>query len=443
MAQGMVALDMSVVNVALPAIRTGLGFDAGSLSWVVNAYALCFGGFLLLGGRACDLIGRRRVMIGGLLAFAVASLAGGLAQTSALLIAARAVQGLAAAALAPAALATLTTTFAEGAARTRALGVWSAVNAAGGAVGVLAGGLLTEYAGWRWVMLVNLPIAAIAVFLTLSAVPLDAPRSGPRSRPDLAGAVLGTGGVALLIFGVVRTDQHAWTAPATIVPLAAAAVLLAGFVLVEGRVRQPLLRLGLLRQRNVASANLFAFLAAAAMFSAFYFVSLYLQQVLRLSSAVTGLAFLPFSAGTVVGSVVATRWATARGPRPVLLAGGPLAAAGFAWFSLISAGGSFVSDVLGPMLVTSVGLGMCLAPLALAATSGVQATEAGMASSLVNSARQLGGSIGLAVLSTVALHNSVSGPTAGYSLGLLVAAVLLCVATAIAYRYMPARSEAR
>ncbi|MFG1817175.1 MFS transporter [Kribbella sp. NPDC049174] len=399
-AQGMVALDMSVVNVALPAIRTGLGFDGGSL-------------------------------------------AGGLAQTSALLIGARAVQGLAAAALAPAALATLTTTFAEGAARTRALGVWSAVNAAGGAVGVLAGGPLTEYAGWRWVMLVNLPIAAIAAVLTLSAVPLDGPRSGPRARPDLAGAVLGTGGVALLILGVVRTDQHAWTTPATIVPLGAAVLLLAGFVLVESRVRQPLLRLGLLHQRNVASANLFAFLAAAAMFSAFYFVSLYLQQVLRLSSAATALAFLPFSAGTVVGSIVATRWATARGPRPVLLAGGPLAAAGFAWFGLISADGSYVSDVLGPMLVTSVGLGMCLAPLALAATSGVPATEAGMASSLVNSARQLGGSIGLAVLSTVALHNSSSGPTSGYSLGLLIAAALLCVATAVAFGYMPARSQSR
>lgn len=312
-AQFVVALDMSVVNVALPAIRTALGFAPLDLSWVVHVYALTFGGFLLLGGRACDLYGRRRLFVLGLAVFGLCSLAGGLAQAPWQLVAARAGQGLGAAAAAPAALAMLTTTFTEGPRRVRALGVWSAVNAAGGALGVLAGGLLTEYAGWRWVMLINLPIVAAA--LALVPAGRDAGESpARRERLDALGAVLATGGLGLLVLGVVRTDTLGWGSPVTWTSLAAAAVLLAAFVVAESRAAAPLLRLGLLRSRQVAGANVLVFLAAAGQFTAFYFVSLYMQQILGMGAAATGTAFLPFSAGLVAGTIVATRITAARTP---------------------------------------------------------------------------------------------------------------------------------
>lgn len=446
-AQFVVALDMSVVNVALPSIRGSLGFAPVDLAWVVHVYALTFGGFLLLGGRAADLYGRRRLFIGGLAAFGAASLAGGLAQAPWQLIAARAAQGLAAAALAPAALAMLTTTFTEGRARVRALGVWSAVNAAGGALGVLVGGLLTEYAGWRWVMLVNLPIVAGALVL---AAGWTAPDGARRREPlDVLGAVLATGGIGLLVFGVVRTDRSGWASAATLGTLTGAALLLVVFVLVEAKVaKAPLLRLGLLRSRWVAGANAFVFLAAAGQFAAFYFVSLYLQQVLHLGSAATGAAFLPFSFGTVVGTVLATRIGASRTPRASLIPGGLLAAAGFGWFALISPDGSFLADVLGPSLVASVGLGLCLAPVAAAATTGVAPREAGMASGVLNSARQLGGCVGLAALATIAAghaEHAGSGPAAlagGYALSLGIAAVLYLVAVLVAIVVLPSRRPA-
>ncbi|MDK9500853.1 MFS transporter, partial [Streptomyces katrae] len=319
-AQFAVALDMSVVNVALPAIRTALGFAPLDLSWVVHAYALTFGGFLLLGGRACDLYGRRRMFVLGLTVFGLCSLAGGLARDSWQLIAARAGQGLGAAAAAPAALALLTTTFPEGPPRVRALGVWSAVNAAGGALGVLAGGLLTEYAGWRWVMLVNLPVVAAALGPALAGMPGGRPPV-QRERLDAPGAALATGGVGLLVLGVVRTDTLGWGSPVTWATLAAAAVLLAAFVIAETRVTSPLLRPGLLRSRWVAGANVLVFLAAAGQFAAFYFVSLYMQQVLGMGAAATGTAFLPFSLGLVAGTVVATRITASRTPRASLVPG--------------------------------------------------------------------------------------------------------------------------
>lgn len=312
--QFVVALDMSVVNVALPAIRAGLGFAPLDLSWVVHVYALTFGGFLLLGGRACDLYGRRRLFVLGLAVFGLCSLAGGLAQEPWQLISARAGQGLGAAAAAPAGLAMLTTAFSEGPRRVRALGVWSAVNAAGGALGVLAGGLLTQYAGWRWVMLINLPIVAAALALVSVGVPAGT-QQVRRERLDAWGAVLATGGAGLLVFGVVRTDTLGWGSPSTLVTLAAAAVLLAAFVLAETRAPAPLLRLGLLRSRWVAGANVLVFLAAAGQFTAFYFVSLYMQQVLGMSAAATGAAFLPFSIGLIAGTVVATRVTARRTPR--------------------------------------------------------------------------------------------------------------------------------
>ncbi|MDT0305808.1 MFS transporter [Streptomyces sp. DSM 44917] len=445
-AQFVFALDLSVVNVALPEIRTALGFAPLGLSWVVHVYALTFGGFLLLGGRACDLYGRRRLFLVGLVVFGLCSLAGGLAQTPWQLIAARAGQGLGAAAAAPAALAMLTATFTEGPRRVRALGVWSAMNAAGGALGVLAGGLLTEYAGWRWVMLINLPIVAAALALALVGVPAGE-RPARQERLDAPGAVLATGGIGVLVFGVVRTDAQGWGSPATLVTLAAAFVLLAAFVLAESRAPAPLLRLGLLRSRWVAGANVLVFLAAAGQFTAFYFVSLYMQQVLGLGAAVTGAAFLPFSAGMVAGTIAATRVTAVRGPRAPLVPGALLAAAGLGWFAFISPGGSFLTDVLGPSLVTSVGAGLVLAPVAVAATTGIAPHEAGMASGLLNSSRQLGGCVGLAVLATVAAHRTgtSTGPAAlngGYALGLAVAAALFVLAAVVAIGVLPRRRAA-
>ncbi|MFI8915717.1 MFS transporter [Streptomyces sp. NPDC053513] len=442
-AQFVFALDMSVVNVALPAIRTALGFAPLDLSWVVHVYALAFGGFLLLGGRACDLYGRRRMFVLGLTVFGLCSLAGGLAQTPWHLIAARAGQGLGAAAAAPAALALLTTTFAEGPRRVRALGVWSAVNAAGGALGVLAGGLLTEYAGWRWIMLINLPLVATALVLVPAGVPAEA-SPARRERLDALGAVLATGGVGLLVLGVVRTEALGWGSPVTWTTLAAAAVLLAGFVVAESRATAPLLRLGLLRSRWVADANVLVFLAAAGQFTAFYFVSLYMQQVLGLGAAATGTAFLPFSLGLVAGTVVATRVTAARTPRASLVPGALLAAAGLAWFALISPEGSFLTDVLGPSLVTSVGAGLVLAPVTAAATTGVAPREAGTASGLMNSSRQLGGSIGLAALATAAAHHTGTATdpaalSAGYALGLTIAAAVFVLAAVVAIVVLPRR----
>ncbi|MFF0219696.1 MFS transporter [Streptomyces vinaceus] len=442
-AQFAFALDMSVVNVALPAIRTALGFAPLDLSWVVHVYALTFGGLLLLGGRACDLYGRRRLFLLGLAVFGLCSLAGGLVQAPWQLVTARAGQGLGAAAAAPAALAMLTATFPEGTRRVRALGVWSGVNAAGGALGVLAGGLLTEYAGWRWVMLINLPIVAGALALALAGVPAEA-RPARRESLDVLGAALATGGVGLLVLGVVRTDAYGWGSPATLAMLAAAATLLAAFAFAESRSSAPLLRLGLLRNRLVAGANVLVFLAAAGQFAAFYFVSLYMQQVLGMGAAATGAAFLPFSAGLIAGTLVATRITAARGPRASLVPGALLAAAGLTWFAFISADGGFLTDVLGPSLMTSIGTGLVLAPVAAAATTGVAAREAGTASGLFNSSRQLGGCIGLAALATIAAQRTgtATDPAAlndGYALGLAVAAALFALAAVVAVGVLPRR----
>lgn len=446
-AQFAVALDLSVVNVALPAMRTALGFAPLDLSWVVHVYALTLGGFLLLGGRACDLYGRRRLFVLGLAVFGLCSLAGGLAQAPWQLIAARAGQGLGAAAATPATLAMLTTTFPEGPRRVRALGVWSGVNAAGGALGVLAGGLLTQYAGWRWVMLINLPIVAVALALVVAGVPAEA---GParRERLDVLGAVLATGGVGLLVLGVVRTDTQGWGSPATWAMLVAAAALLATFIVAESRTPAPLLRLGLLRSRWVAGANLLVFFSTAGQFAAFYFVSLYMQQVLGMSAAATGTAFLPFSASLVAGSLVATRVTATRTPRTSLVPGALLAAVGLAWFAFISPDGGFLTDVLGACITTGVGVGLVIAPIVAAATTGVAPREAGMASGLMNSSRQLGGCIGLASLATVAAHRSgtASSPAAlndGYALGLALAAALFVLAAVVAIGVLPRRQAER
>ncbi len=400
--QFMVSLDLSVVNVGLPRIAVGLGFGAVGLTWVINAYALTFGGLLLLGGKAADRYGRKRVLMFGLGLFGLASLLGGLARDPGQLVAARVVQGIGAASLAPAALALLTSTFPTGRARVRAFGVWSAMNAAGGAFGVLIGGLLTQYAGWRWVMFVNVPMAACALALAWRGVAAGRPaaRSG---RLDVLGAVLATAGMTLLVFGVVRTDRYAWGSPVTVTTLAVAAVLLAAFLHVERTTtREPLVRLGLFANRSVSGANAYNLLVGAAMASAFYFVSLYLQQVLGAGPARTGVEFLPFALGVIAGSVLAVKLGYRLAPRTLLVAGGLLTATGFAWFGLISPTGTFTTDVLGPSIVASVGFGLCLGPVVSTATGGVAPHEAGTASGLLNSSRQIGASLGLAALGTAA-----------------------------------------
>lgn len=443
--QFMVSLDLSVVNVGLPQIAAALGFTEVGLTWVIHAYALTFGGLLLLGGKAADRYGRKRVLLFGLGLFGLASLLGGFAQTPGQLVAARAAQGVGAAALAPAALALLTTAFPGGRARVRAFGVWSAMNAAGGALGVLIGGLLTEYAGWRWVMFVNVPMAAVALLLALRGVPAGPPpaRAG---RPDAAGAVLATAGMTLLVLGVVRTEQYAWTSPVTLVTLAAAAVLLAAFVQVERTTtREPLVRLGLFANRSVAGANAYNLLVGAAMASAFYFMSLYLQRVLGIGPAPAGVMFLPFALAVVAGSVLAVRLGHRHAPRTLLVAGGLLTATGFAWFGLISPDGGFAADVLGPSIVAGAGFGLCLGPVVSTATAGVASHETGVASGLLNSSRQIGASLGLAALGTAAHHRTGAHATPetlndGYAFGLVLCATLLLAAVLIALTVLPRRN---
>ncbi|WP_328912140.1 MULTISPECIES: MFS transporter [unclassified Streptomyces] len=443
--QLVVVLDMTVVNVALPAIRTDLGFSPGDLQWVVNAYTLTFGGLLLLGGRLADLFGHRLAMLLGLVLFGVTSLFGGLAQNPGELIAARAAQGVAGAVLLPVSLTVISANFAEGPARSRALAAWGAVAGAGGAVGVLLGGVLTEYLDWRWVLFVNLPVVAVAVPLALRAIPVH--KAAARPRLDLPGAVLVTAAMITLVYAVVRTGDHGWGSAQTLGTLALTVVLGGLFVLVERRfATAPLVRFGILRQRPVLVANVVVFLIASAQFGAFYFASLYLQGVLGYSPVRTGLAFVPFSLGIVAGTIVAARLIRLLGPRLPLVAGLALAAVGMAWFGLVSADGTFLGDFLGPSLVASVGLGVCLVANTTAATAGIPVHEAGLASGLLNACRQSGGSIGLAVLVTVAdavtRHHS-AGPasrvalTAGYDRAFLVGAVLIAAGAVTAALLLP------
>ncbi|SFE19164.1 drug resistance transporter, EmrB/QacA subfamily [Actinacidiphila alni] len=444
--QFMVSLDISVVNVGLPQIATGLGFDAVGLTWVIHAYALTFGGLLLLGGKAADRYGRKRMLLLGLGLFGLASLAGGLAQAPGQLVAARTVQGIGAAALAPAALSLLTATFPSGRERVRAFGVWSATNAAGGAFGVVIGGVLTQYASWRWVMLVNVPMALGAMALAWRGV-RAAPPAARGSRPDVLGAVLATAGMTLLVFGVVRTDRHGWTSAATLGTLAAAVVLLAAFVAVERTTaRDPLIRLGLFANRSVSGANAFNLLVGMAMTPSFYFASLYLQEILGHGPAMTGVMFLPFTFGLIAGSVLAVKLGYRVPPRILLVAGGLLGTVGFAWFGMISADGSFAADILGPSIVASVGFGLCLGPVVSIATAGVAPHETGTASGLLNSSRQIGASLGLAALGTAAQRRTGHPVTlhslnSGYALGLTLGAALLLAAVTVALtalRHTPA-----
>jgi EmrB/QacA subfamily drug resistance transporter len=400
--QFMVVLDVSIVNVALPAMQRELHFSTSQLQWVVNAYVLTFGGFLLLGGRAADLFGRRKIFVLGLALFSGASLICALAPNEGLLIAARALQGLGAAVLSPATLTILTTTFREARERSRALGLWSAMASVGGASGGLFGGVLTDLLSWRWIFYVNVPIG-LATIIAARAALVDTRAEGQRPTLDIFGALTVTGGLVAFVYAVAGTDTHAWRSTATVVPIAVAVVLFATFVLVETRVaRTPLVPFRLFRSRGVTGANLCMMLVGGAIFTMWLFLSLYMQEVLHFSPLITGVAFLPATAASVIGAQTAARLIHRLGPRAPLLAGVLLATIGLAWLSRMSPTGSYVGDVLGGSLLTTLGLGLSFTPLAFAATAGVARQEAGLASGVLNTSRQVGGSIALAVLATLA-----------------------------------------
>jgi EmrB/QacA subfamily drug resistance transporter len=441
-AQFMVVLDVSIVNVALPSIQHELHYSSTGLQWVVNAYVLTFAGFLLLGGRAADLFGRRLVFILGLALFSLASLLGGLAQTSNELTAARAVQGLGGAVLSPATLTIIMTTFTEGRARHRAIGLWSAVAGAGGASGALLGGVLTSGLSWRWVFFVNVPIGVAAIVaawrLLTETRRLDVDRS-----LDILGALTATGGLSALVYGIVgtATPGHGWGSAHTLIPIGVSVVLLAVFVLVQMRVaKAPLMPLSLFKSRSLSVANGVMALLGVVFFSMWYFLTLYLQEVHGYSPIKAGLLFFPMGLTIIVGAQVAARLVTDWGPRRVLMMGLVLAAIGVFFLSQLHASRSYATGVLPASLVTTFGAGLCFTPLAAAATSGVPPQLAGLASGVLNTSRQVGGSIGLAALATVATARTndvvaLHGPRAvaltdGFDRAFFAAAVVTAVAVA-------------
>ena len=405
-AQFMVILDVSIVNVALPSISEDLGFEPASLAWVVNAYTLAFAGFLLLGGRAADLLGRREVFAGGLALFALASLAGGLAQSEITLVGARAAQGLGGAIVAPATLSILTTGFPEGHERNRALGLWGAMGAVGGASGALLGGVLTETLSWRWILFVNVPIGLLGALAALRVVRAGQRDAGASRQFDLAGALTVTVGLVILTYGIVQTDDYGWGSARTLLTLAVGAALLAIFLAIERFATWPLVPLRIFASRALSSANVVVFCLGGSVFAMWYFVSLYLQQVLGYSPIEAGVAFLPMPITIAGVTQVATRLTSRYGPALVLAGGMSLIAAGMLLFARVPPDGGYVADVLGPALLCSAGIGFSFVPVTIAATTGVARTEAGLASGLVNTSRQMGGSLGLALLATVATQRT-------------------------------------
>jgi EmrB/QacA subfamily drug resistance transporter len=408
-AQFMVILDVSIVNVALPSISADLGFTSASLAWVVNAYTLAFAGFLLLGGRAADLLGRREVFAAGLALFALASLAGGLAQSELTLVAARAAQGLGGAVVAPATLSILTTTFTEGPERNRALGLWGAMGAIGGASGALLGGVLTEALNWRWILIINVPIGLLGALAALHVVRSTRRDVGAARDFDLTGALTVTIGLVVVTYGIIGTESHGWGSARTLLTLAAGGALLAIFLLVEGRLaHRPLVPLRIFASRLLSGANVVVFCLGGSVFAMWYFVSLYLQQVLGYSPIEAGVAFLPMPLTIAACTQAATRLTGRLGAGPVLAAGMAMVAVGMLLFTRIASDGTYLSDVLAPSLLCAAGIGFSFVPVTIAATAGVRATEAGLASGLVNTSRQMGGSVGLALLAAVATQRTAA-----------------------------------
>jgi EmrB/QacA subfamily drug resistance transporter len=440
--QFMDVLDASILNIALPSIKSDLGFSQQSLQWVVSGYILTYGGFLLLGSRMADLLGRRRVLVTGLLVFAGSSLVGGLAQSGSLLIGARFAQGLGAAMLSPAALSTLTTTFRSDRDRHRALGAWAAVSGLGGAAGVLFGGLLTEGPGWRWVLFVNVPFSAVAfvgAFLLLKGER----KIARLANFDALGAFLVTGGMLLLVYALVKAPDVGWATTRTTAELAGAALTLAVFVVNELRVANPLLPLSILRVKGVAVADATQMLALAGFFSLFFFLTLYMQTVLHYSPIQTGIAYLPLTGAIIIAAGISSQLFGRIGTKPVIVAGSVIGAGGLYWLSRIPVHGSYVADILPGLLVTAFGIGAAFVGAATAANAGVGEDKAGLAAGLLNTGQQLGAALGLAILSALATartnsllhagHDTVAqAATHGYQRALMAGALFVLAAGAVA-----------
>jgi EmrB/QacA subfamily drug resistance transporter len=399
--QFIVVLDASIVNVALPSIGKGLDFSEENLPWIVNAYVIAFGGFLLLGGRAADLLGRRRVFMAGLAVVGIASLAAGFASTQGELIAARAAQGLGAAIVSPSALSIVTTLFKDGAERNKALGAWGAVAGSAGAAGVLLGGILTDSLGWQWVLWVNVPVAAIALAFTPGLIPESRSESATRHY-DAAGAVSITAGLSLLAYSFLDASSSGWGSTKIVSLLAISVALIGIFIAIELRSKAPLMPFRIFRSRTLTGANVVGLLLGASLFSMFYFISLYMQQVLGYSPIHAGLSYLPLALTIIVAAGIGGQLVTRFGFKPILASGLAFVAAGLIWFSQVSVGGGFLTDILGPSLLAAMGLGFGFVTSTIAAVAGVQEREQGLASGLINTSQQIGGALGLAVLSTIA-----------------------------------------
>jgi EmrB/QacA subfamily drug resistance transporter len=407
LAQFMVVLDGTIVNVALPSIQKDLGLSEANLQWIVNAYALVFGGFLLLGGRAGDLLGRKRLFLIGLVIFTSASLLNGLATSSGMLIGFRALQGLGAALISPAALSIISTSFAEGAERAKALAVWAAIAIGGSAVGLILGGFLTQYFSWPWIFFVNVPVGIVGFVLSLRLIPESRDEHAHRSF-DLAGAVSITAGLMTLVYAIVSAQQHGWTSVRTLATFAVAALLHAAFVVIERRTPAPLVRLSIFRTRSLTTANVVMFLVGAGMFAMFFFNTLYIQRVLGYGPLEAGLAFLPFTAGIMVSAGLASRFAPRIGVRPVAAVGMVVSALGMLLLTRLPVDGSYLTDVLPALILTALGMGAVFMPLTLIATTGLEDEDQGLASGLFNTSQQIGGALGLAVLSTIAASRTTA-----------------------------------
>ncbi len=410
-AQFMVVLDATIVNVALPHIQTALGFSDTSLQWVINAYTLVFAGFLLLGGRAGDLLGRKRLFLIGLVVFTAASLLNGLSTSSGMLIGFRALQGLGAALISPAALSIISTTFAEGKERARALGVWAAIAIGGSAFGLVLGGWLTQSYSWSWIFYVNVPVGIVTFLAAMRLVP-ESKDEHAHQGYDLGGAVTVTGGLMILVYGLVTGHTHGWGSAWTIGSFIAAAVLLFAFVQFELRSAEPLVRLSIFRVRSLLTANLAMFLAFSGMFAMFYFNTLYVQKVLFFHPLKAGLSFLPFTAGIMISAGLASNLAPRIGVRPVAVVGMVLSIIGMLLFSRMPVGGSYAIDVLPGMIVSALGMGAIFMPLTLMATTGLKDEDQGLASGLFNTSQQVGGALGLAILTTIAATQVHAGESA-------------------------------
>src|SRR5918995_238842 len=409
--QFMVVLDIAIVNVALPSIQTDLEFSQANLQWVISAYALVFGGFLLLGGRMADIIGRRRLFIIGTAAFTLGSLLCGLAWDEASLIGSRAIQGLGAAIISPAALALLMTTFREGRERNIALGAWGAVGGFGAAAGVLLGGVLTDALSWEWIFFVNIPVGLAAV--ALAPVLLSESRDTRVKSFDAPGGVLVTGGLTTLVLAITQGSDWGWSSTRTIGAFAAAAVLLVGFVLWENRAKEPLMRFGILRTKTVLGANVAGFILGTALFSMFLMLTLYMQQVLGYSAMKTGIAYLAVAGTSIIWANVAAVLVNRVGVRPLIAGGMALLAVGLLLFTQIPVDGTYAADLLPGFLIIALGMALCFVPISIAALAGVKQAEAGIASGLINTSQQIGGAVGIALLSTIAITRTENEVASG------------------------------